>query len=292
MVSFLVISFVGLFVLLIPEYAYAWGPATHIYYGMEVLKDLSVLSPVVASILKEFPYDFLYGCISADITVGKKYVEYRKHCHNWNVGFRILHEAHDLSQKAFALGYLSHLAADTVAHNFFVPGRMIRSYSKKPMGHTYWEIRADSLVGQKYWQEGGRISKKVQQRHDPLIRNIIERTLFSFEVNKTIFNSILMIHRFKHWRRMVRKIGARSRWVLGLEDIEKYHHLSKLSILDLLISMQDAECYKLDPTGRANFKRARELRKSLRRIAPRSRLNEETYHAVVRQLPVQVPPLY
>lgn len=292
MISFFVIGFFCLLFLLVPEQAYAWGPATHIYYGMEILRDLSVLSPVVASILSEFPYDFLYGCISADITVGKKYVEYRKHCHNWNVGFQILNEAKDLSQKAFALGYLSHLAADTVAHNFFVPGRMISSYSKKPLGHTYWEIRADSLVGKKYWQEGGRISKKVQQRHDPLIRSILERTLFPFEVNKTIFNSILMIHRFKHWRRMVRKIGARSRWVLGLEDIEKYHHLSKLAILDLLISMQDAECYKLDPTGRANFKRARELRRSLRRIAPRSRLNEDTYHAVVRQLPVQVPPLY
>jgi len=292
MISFFAICFFTLFFLLIPDSAYAWGPATHIYYGMEILKDLSVLSPVVASILSEFPYDFLYGCISADITVGKKYVEYRKHCHNWNVGFQILDEAKDLSQKAFALGYLSHLAADTVAHNFFVPGRIISSYSKKPLGHTYWEIRADSLIGRKYWQVGGRISKKVQRRHDPLIRSIVERTLFSFEINKTIFNSILMIQRLKHWRRMVRKISARSRWVLGLEDIEKFHHLSKLGILDLLISRRDAECCKLDPTGRANFKRARELRRSLRRLAPRSRLNEETYHAVVRQLPVQVPPLY
>jgi hypothetical protein len=291
MVTFLVLCFSSLLILLIPDNAYAWGPATHLYYGVEVLRDMSVLPPYVASILAQFPYDFLYGCISADITVGKKYTHYRNHCHNWNVGFRILKEAHSTSQKAFALGYLGHLAADTVAHNFFVPSQIISSYSSKSLGHTYWEVRADSLIGPEYWQEGGKISKSVQKEHDQLIRGIVERTLFPFEINKTIFNSILMIHRFTHWRRMVQAIGSRSRWSLGLEDIEKYHRLSKLGILDFLISLKDAECYRLDPTGRANFKSARQIRKSLRRIAPGRRLPASTYRAVVRQLPVQAPPL-
>lgn len=286
---FLTFTVTLVFSLLIPDHAYAWGPATHIYLGVEILKDVSVLSPAVAAILTKFPYDFLYGCISADITVGKKYIQYHKHCHNWNIGFKILAEAQSTAQKAFAFGYLTHLAADTVAHNFFVPGHMISSYSTKSLGHTYWEIRADSLIRRKYWHEFEKIDKEVQKTHDRLIRTIVERTIFPFDVNKGIFNSIMMINRLKQWRQIVRGLTSFSQWDLGLEDIKKYHRLSTLLILDLLISFEHAECLKLDPTGKANIRSAMKIKKSLKRLALGSRLNDSTYQSVVRQLPVQYP---
>jgi hypothetical protein len=287
---FLIFFFLSLIFVLIPENAYAWGPATHLYFGVEVLKDVSVLSPVVASILSRYPQDFLYGCISADITVGKKYVAYRNHCHNWRIGLKILDQAQSVPQKAFALGYLSHLAADTVAHNFFVPSQILSSYSRSALGHTYWEIRADSLIKRRYWKKVRRITKDVQFTHDRLIRNIVEPTLFPFEVNKTIFNSILVIQRIKQWRQLVVRIASRSRYTLGLDEIEKYHRLSKLCIMDFLISFQDAECMKLDPTGRANWARARQIRRSLKRVARGRPLSQSDHRAVVRQLPVQAPP--
>ncbi len=286
---FLISSLTFVFLLLLPDNAFAWGPATHIYYGVELLKDLSVLSPWVASILTKFPHDFLYGCISADITVGKKYTHYRKHCHNWRIGYTILSEAESLAQKSFAFGYLNHLAADTIAHNFFVPSRMINVYSRKSLGHVYWEIRADSLIPKEYWKEVGRISKEVQATHDRLIRDIVEGTLFPFDVNKRIFNGILIIHRFKQWRRLVRKLAARSRWSLDPEEVKKYHRLSSLAILDLMISFESAECMKLDPTGRVNLRRARMLRRSLRRLARTRFLDESDCRSVLRQLPVQTP---
>jgi hypothetical protein len=284
----LTISIFSILFLLIPDTAYAWGPATHIYFGMELLKDLSVLSPIVASILTKFPYDFLYGCISADITVGKKYVRYHHHCHNWRVGLKILAEAESAAQKSFAFGYLSHLAADTVAHNFFIPGQMISAY-RKSMGHLYWEIRADSLIEQKYWKEVGRITKEVQKNHDGLSRSVLERTIFPFELNKGIFNGILMINRLKQWHRMVRRMASRSRWNLELEDVETFHHLSSLLTLDLLISFQSAECMKLDPTGRSNLKTAGTIRKSLKRLCHSHHLSESTYQTAVKQLPIQAP---
>jgi len=290
MFSFLLTFVVTLvFFLLIPHPAYAWGPATHIYLGVEILKDVSALSPLVASILTKFPYDFLYGCISADITVGKKYIPYRKHCHNWRIGFKILSEAESTAQKAFAFGYLCHLAADTVAHNFFVPSRMISAYSTKSLGHTYWEIRADSLIRRKHWHEFKKIDKEVQKTHDRLIRTIVERTIFPFEVNKGIFNGILLINRLKQWRQIVRGLTSFSRWSLGLEDMNKYHRLSMLLILDLLISFERAECLKLDPTGKANIRSAGKLKKSLKRLALGSRLNDSACESVVKQLPVQAP---
>lgn len=290
MPSLLLILLSSTIFLLIPDTAFAWGPATHIYLGMELLKDLSVLSPVLASILSKFPYDFLYGCISADITVGKKYIQYRHHCHNWRIGLKILSQAQTTAQKSFALGYLTHLAADTVAHNFFVPTRMISTYARKPLGHTYWEIRADSLISSKYWEEIPHISKQVQRAHDGLIRTVVEPTIFPFDINKGIFNSILMIHHLKQWRRMVRHMASRSRWHLGRKEIAKYHRLSGLAILDLLISLEDAECMKLDPTGSVNLQSARTIRKSLKRIARRQVLNETIYETALKQLPIQAPP--
>lgn len=284
-----ILPLVTLVVLLIPDSAYAWGPATHLYFGMEILKDVSLLPPLVASILSRYSNDFLYGCISADITVGKKYIAYRNHCHNWRIGLKILDEAESVAQKAFALGYLSHLAADTVAHNFFVPTQIISSYSRNSLGHTYWEIRADSLIKRKYWKKVSGISKDVQRTHDRLIRGIVEPTLFPFEINKTIFNSLMVIQRIKQWRQVVQRIASRSKYSLGLEDVEKYHRLSKLCIMDLLISSQDAQCMKLDPTGRANAARARQIRKSLKRIAGGRPLSPSDHQAVVKQLPVQAP---
>lgn len=290
MVSFPAFLFFIVVFLLIPDNAYAWGPATHIYLGMELLKDVFVLSPVVASILTKFPYDFLYGCISADITVGKKYIAYRNHCHNWKIGLKILSEAESTAQKSFALGYLSHLAADTVAHNFFVPTQMINTSVTKSLGHAYWEIRADTLIGKKYWKEIGHIGKEVQNTHDGLIRTIVERTILPFDINKRIFNGILMIHHLKQWRRIALRMASRSKWILGRNEIMRYHHLSKLSILDLLISLENAECMKLDPTGRVNIKSATMLSKSLKRLARKQVLNESTYQAAVTQLPIQAPP--
>lgn len=291
MPSLLIILLASIAFLLIPDPAFAWGPATHIYFGVELLKDVSLLSPLLASILTKFPYDFLYGCISADITVGKKYIRYRQHCHNWRIGLKILAEAENTAQKSFAFGYLSHLAADTVAHNFFVPNQVISSFTKKALGHTYWEIRADSLIEKKYWEEVPNISKDIQRNNDRLIRSIVERTIFPFDVNKKIFNGILMIHRFEQWHQIVRNIASRSRWTLGLEEVREYHRIAGLFTLDLLISLENAECMKLDPTGRRNLRKATRIKKSLKRLSRQQILNESTYLTAVKQLPIQAPHL-
>ena len=49
----------------------------------------------------------------------------RRHSHNWSTGFGLLSAARGSEEQAFALGYLAHLGADVVAHNFFLPARLI-----------------------------------------------------------------------------------------------------------------------------------------------------------------------
>src|SRR5205814_3417903 len=90
-----------------------------VYLGDSVLANLHQLPGLVADLLRAFPYDFLYGNIAADTSIAKKYAPVGRHCHAWHVGQEIFDLAPTDPLKAFGLGYLSHLAADSVAHNFF-----------------------------------------------------------------------------------------------------------------------------------------------------------------------------
>ena len=93
-----------LLVVALPEQAFAWGAGIHLQLGMNVLANLEALQPNVAAIIGSHPFDFLYGTIAADITLGKKFTHYLQHCHRWRIGHRVLDKAGDAAQKACAYG--------------------------------------------------------------------------------------------------------------------------------------------------------------------------------------------
>src|SRR5882724_10394705 len=95
---------------LTPALAHAWTPGTHIFLGEAVMRSLALLPSSVAELLAAFPYDFLYGSIAADTSIAKKYAPAGRHCHSWAVGLDVLDSARDEPSRAFAFGYLSHLA--------------------------------------------------------------------------------------------------------------------------------------------------------------------------------------
>ncbi|MEE9165389.1 MAG: zinc dependent phospholipase C family protein, partial [Nitrospinota bacterium] len=115
-----VFSIVSCGVLLTPENAFAWGVGLHITQGTYILKHLSLIAPNIVVILEAFPYDYLYGCISADIFIGKGVKKRWDHCHNWTLAKKMLLRADSNCTTAFVYGYLSHLAADIISHNFYV----------------------------------------------------------------------------------------------------------------------------------------------------------------------------
>ena len=74
----------------IPDTAWAWGIGVHLELGTFVLDNLALLPPALQTLLRQNSHDYLYGCISADITLGKKYTHYLRHCHSWRMGKNIL----------------------------------------------------------------------------------------------------------------------------------------------------------------------------------------------------------
>ncbi len=262
----LAIVFSFLLILIIPDTVLAWGPATHLEIGYSVLSNTNILVSPVKLLIETFPYDFLYGNVSADIVVGKNLVEELKHCHNWKIGFKLLKKADSNSQKAFAFGYLSHLAADTVAHNHFIPEMMIRSFSARTLRHIYWEMRFDALSDKRVWELPKKMIKEIHDDNDRLLDSIIEDTPLSFKTNKTIFSSMMSLQRFQQWHRMLNLLSDRSRWALHKEDKDKFFAASLEAVMGLLNQEHKAACVKKDPTGKHNLNAARYMRKKLKTI--------------------------
>lgn len=253
-----------LFLLCRPDDAMAWGPATHLQIGWHILSNPAILVAPVKALLETYPYDYLYGCISADIVVGKRFSRALNHCHNWRIGFKVLERAESPFQKAFAYGYLSHLAADTIAHNHFVPEKMVTAFSTRLLRHVYWEMRFDALADRVVWNLPYEIMKDVHKDNDPLLEYVLEDTLFSFRTNKTIFNNVLLIHRMERWHQMINNLSLYSRWVLHKEDVNIYYQRSLNAVIDILCNHEKAMCIKEDPTGRKNLAMAKRLRRRLK----------------------------
>ena len=247
-----------------PDAACAWGPATHLELGQAILNNTNALAAPVRALIEGFPQDFLYGNISADIIVGKNLVEELKHCHNWKIGFKILKKAGSDSQRAFAYGYLSHLAADTVAHNRFIPEMMIRTFTTRTLRHIYWEMRFDALADKGVWQIPKKIVKSIHQDNDRLLVCTIEDAPLSFSTNKTIFSSMLSLHRFNHWHRMLTLLSTTSKWKLSKEMKDEYFAICIKDMTGLLNHAHHAPCIKKDPTGKQTLAAAMEVRKKLK----------------------------
>lgn len=261
MVTFLITSAI---LLLLPDSAVAWGGGVHLMVGMEVLKRISQLPPEMAMLLTSRPNDFLYGCLAADIIVGKKFTHYLLNCHRWGVGERILALAENDAQKACAYGYLCHLAADVVAHNYYVPFKTVRSFATISLRHTYWELRFEALVNPDVWKRARQICRSGRSHDDDLLRRVVTPTIFSFGTSRRIFNSILLLSRLERWQRLIRALSGRSRHSLDISDQEEYMGTTMEAVMDLLTHGPDASCRLADPTGEDSLKVSQEIRRALR----------------------------
>jgi Zinc dependent phospholipase C len=254
----------ALIALLIPDPAWAWGGGMHLQVGLHVLENLSLINPAVAALLTSHPRDFLYGCISADITLGKKYTHYLLHCHRWGIGRKVLQKAQSEAEQACAYGYLCHLAADIVAHNCFVPYKIMQSFSTVTMKHTYWEMRFETFVEKPVWDLAKEICKADQRSNDMLLRNVLTPTIFSFGLNKRIFNSIMLLSRLERWQRVMQTLSDNSRFILSDEERKEYFDLTIEMVYDFLRHPEDSELLMNDPTGERALTIAEAIRKNLR----------------------------
>jgi len=274
MVGFVALVFAV--VVLLPADAHAWGPLTHLAHGSQALADLTIAGAALQEILRKYRLEYLYGCIGADITQAKKYTRRMQyHCHSWTVGWQLVAAAEGDAQRAFAYGYLSHLASDVYSHNHFVPTQLVVSYEARALRHVYWEARFDSM------QEGDYrrlLRELVAERFpdcDALVKEVVARTLFSFETNKRIFESVMAWQQFEQWHSLLQHVSSRSRFRLPAEVVPAYNRACVAAIRDIFQKGKRSFTQREDPTGTEAIARAKDVRSKLKLLARRRLITPE-----------------
>ncbi len=272
-------------IILLPADAMAWGAGVHLSLGLRMLKSAELLPGTLQALLSSHPYDFLYGCIAADITLGKKYTHHLEHCHNWRIGQKILEQATftGAAAQACAYGYLSHLAADTIAHNYFVPYRLAMTYNSVLPNHAYWEIRADSGIPKATWNAARKIAQRDNRAHDEMLSATLSDTIFSFSTNKQIFNSMMLVSRLRRWQKIIFAMAKRSKWTFDKHEHHEYMAMNLTAITSIL-SNNDSCYWQADPTGERALNAAHLIRKNLNLLWLDGKLRQEDAELIIKEL--------
>ena len=192
--------------------ASAWGPGNHLEFAERVHRRRRELLPArTAKLLGEHKRSYLYGNIAADIINFKGYGGHYNHCHRWTIVEQMREHATSDDQHAFCYGYLSHLAADTIAHNHFVPYHLARYARTRGLGHLYWEMYADRYVPEARWKA---ISALKADRDldalDELVNAMVPKKALSMRTNKLVFNHVLLVSERDSWRKRMGGIHTMS----------------------------------------------------------------------------------
>ncbi len=248
------------------ETAYAWGPVTHIGLGEFALGQLAALPAGIAAILNRHRIAYLFGNIAADIVFAKKLSRVKQFCHHWSTGFGLLESAANDRDKAFAYGYLAHLAADTVAHNKFVPYQILKSRSSINFGHLYWELRADALANPDL---PSRLREVLAHNHDSHHRNLrsrIKGTFLPYNMNRALFHRLSKMGLSDNVHRTIGMWERHPRWILPQTVLKGYVGEASDRIISLLTQGSRSAITKEDPNGTSTLMQITVGKRNLRRL--------------------------
>jgi hypothetical protein len=257
-----------------PSDAQAWAPLSHLSFSAQALVNMEPLVSGLRDLLYENGNEFLYGSLAADIVVGKNMARFVHHCHNWKVGFNVLHQAREGPEKAFAWGFLAHLAADTVAHNYYVPWKTVSSFNKLRTGHAYWELRYDQRLDPDLSRLARQVAGRGTRLHDHfLTRTLRHASVIPFPVSRRLFGSLVLSAKVSRFQQMSRLALARERHLLLEDDlVEETNQMAVLAILGLLADGRRCQAATADATGERNLHMALKMRAALRQQVRSGRL--------------------
>ena len=274
-----------LLLILFPTNAFAWGAGVHLGLGLRLLAAPEALPVALQALLATNAMDFLYGCIAADITLGKKHTHHLKHCHNWSIGRKLLAygKKESPAAEACAYGYMAHLAADTIAHNYFVPYKLAMTYNTVLLNHAYWEIRADIGVRDETWETAQQLAKRDNRQLDRMLNKVLADTIFSFRTNKKIFNSMMLITRLQNWHKLINTLTKRSKWKFDEKEHKEYMTMG-LEAINGILGDENSPYWNADPTGDRAFTAAALIRKNMNHLWLDGKLRQEDSDLILKEL--------
>jgi len=262
------VTFLLLF--LSPSDAFAFGPCVHLNLASSVIAQALSLGLPCALIILKNQKAFFLGNLDPDRVILKNLASYRDHSHNWQRALKNLREAKKDSEKALLLGYLCHLAADVVAHNYFVPYKMVEFYGYPLARHVYWEMRLDAMVASMFGVRSRELGLN-DKAHIFDLKKFVPTHIFKPTINYKITGAILRLSDTYASSRMARLWTQRS--PLGITEDEKGEilRLALSAQISVLRAFEQAKVTSLDPRGMHALKTALRLRAEFRQRSMRRR---------------------
>jgi hypothetical protein len=236
--------------------AWAWGPAVHTVISCNILESCSQILPAIASVIRSFPNEYIYGAISADFFLWKGQKRKKGHSHNWETGFKFLKGVGSDKEAAYAYGFLSHLAADVIAHNYFVPDLIYRRLRSKRIGHFYTEAVADRFVNPLYLKIAREILSMDHNDYDKVLRSSAVRNRYGFRTRKHIFTQSVRISDYFYCLPVLYGKGKGQPPNMEDERLAFMIDLSFRLVKNLLSYPDSSACLSYDPIGSDNLRLA------------------------------------
>ena len=271
-----------LFVALFPNDAFAWSHVTHIQLARTILETQRDFLAMFAGCILQFPQAFWYGCVAPDRFLAKNLKQPREHTHGWSRAFAMFRAAGSDELKSFSYGYLAHLAADVVAHNVFVPAKIMQEGATSRR-HAYWELRFEKYQPQEAWK----LAHEVQAYPDQeLFNHFMEMfqspSLFSFNINMRLTRQAFRFLGTPSAQRFVKRIGRRTAPSLEEQEVQLYTRLCVECILDVIRYGEYGRCADVDPSGLERIQHARQFARAVNsvRTGRRARASAGAFVAV------------
>jgi hypothetical protein len=123
--------------------ANAWGLVTHLYFAQSLLWAMPLLDPRLQRVIKNFPELVMAGACLPDLAI----VSHRyRHTHLWENAHQLMLTAQTDEETAVAVGYMSHLYVDVIAHNHFVPAHEAMWHKNEVLTHIVSEWAMDAYL--------------------------------------------------------------------------------------------------------------------------------------------------
>ncbi len=223
----MILSIIFLILFIYPDFSYGWGPLTHAYLSQQVFNFSHLIPVTLLPVIKNFKDYFIYGNILPDTAIGKKYLPEDKNPHSWKTGLNLLQEAKTCEEKAFAYGYLTHLAADAILHHDIK--------NLNPLQHMIFELKADRIVNRIYWFKIMSINKKVRKLSDNFLEQTLENTFLPIKTANKIYKSLIFLSAFN--------VGE----LKNPKFFENFHLKSLTAMLEMLNYGEKAKIINLPP---------------------------------------------
>jgi hypothetical protein len=234
--------------------AWAWGPAIHTAISCSVLDNARQILPEIAAIIQNFSMEYIYGNLAADFFIGKGQKRKKGHSHNWETGFKLLSEAESEREASYAYGFLSHLAADVVAHNYFVPDYMNRLLMWKRVSHFYTEAVADKYTGPFYLKMAMSVLEMKDLGCDRMLKAAVIRNSHGLKAKKQIYTQSLKVSDYLYYNPQLSFVNSRTPERISVEYMTFMIGLAFRLVRDLLSYPDSSPCLDYDPIGEDNLR--------------------------------------